>query len=41
VEYIDNAWEPTRADLETLRMALYPKFKTIYQPIISSHSINA
>jgi hypothetical protein len=41
VEYIDNAWEPTRADHETLRMALYPKFKTIYQPIISSRSINA
>jgi hypothetical protein len=36
VEYIDNAWEPTRADLETLRVALapnYAKFKTIYQPI--------
>ena len=36
VEYIDNAWEPTRADLETLMVALaphYAKFKTIYQPI--------
>jgi hypothetical protein len=36
VEYIDNAWEPTRADLETLRVELaphYAKFKTIYQPI--------
>ena len=36
VQYIDNAWEPTRADLETLRVALapnYAKFKTIYQPI--------
>jgi len=36
VKYIDNAWEPTRADLETLMVALaphYAKFKTIYQPI--------
>ena len=36
VEYVDNAWEPTRADLEPLRLALtpnYQKFKAIYQPI--------
>jgi len=36
VEYLANAWEPTRADLEPLRVALAPnfaKFKAIYQPI--------
>jgi AbiU2 len=36
VDYVDNAWEPTRADLEPLRVALAPnfaKFKAIYQPI--------
>jgi hypothetical protein len=36
VEYVDNAWEPTRTDLEPLRVTLapnYEKFKDIYQPI--------
>jgi len=36
VEYVAHAWEPTRAELEPLRIALAPnfaKFKAIYQPI--------
>jgi hypothetical protein len=36
VDYVNNAWEPTTADLEPLRTALIPhyqKFKTIYKPI--------
>lgn len=36
VDYINDAWEPSRADLVSLRTALVPhyeKFKTIYQPI--------
>jgi|SRR5580698_55536 hypothetical protein len=36
VEYVNNAWEPKRADLEGLRDSLaphYAKFKVIYQPI--------
>jgi hypothetical protein len=35
-EYLGNAWEPTRKDLEVLRTSLVPhseKFKQIYQPI--------
>jgi hypothetical protein len=36
VEYVDQAWEPTTADLEPLRTALVPhydRFRAIYQPI--------
>ena len=36
VDYVNQAWEPTGADLEPLRAALkphYDKFKAIYQPI--------
>lgn len=36
VEYVQNAWEPTSADLEPLKTALtphYEKFKIIYRPI--------
>jgi hypothetical protein len=36
VEYVQNAWEPTTADLGLLKTALTPhfeKFKTIYKPI--------
>lgn len=35
-EYIQNAWEPTAADLEPLRVALVPhrnRFNAIYRPI--------
>ena len=36
VDFINQAWEPTAADLEPLRTALTPhcdKFKAIYQPL--------
>ena len=36
VEYVDQAWEPTKADLQPLTAALAPhhdKFKEIYRPI--------
>ncbi len=36
VDYVNQAWEPTAADLEPLRAALVPhvgKFTAIYQPI--------
>jgi len=36
VDFVDQAWEPTAADLEPLRAALAPhldKFKAIYRPI--------
>ncbi|MFY9724135.1 MAG: hypothetical protein WAJ87_01500 [Bryobacteraceae bacterium] len=36
VDFVNQAWEPTTADLEPLRSALtphYDKFKLIYRPI--------
>jgi hypothetical protein len=36
LDYVKNAWEPTTADLESLRTALtphYQNFKAIYKPI--------